>query len=106
MSKFNYIDKINEVSFYIEGWKSYITVQYRLHMISKKTYLMWKVKGTEKIFEIDLLIVNEKHGHNYEEHFKLTLTKLREDLVEWKNQNFPDAFMKKYWDIYKNLIYY
>lgn len=101
---FNYIKDTHESSFYLDNWKSYITIQYGLHKISEKTFLVWKIKGTDKVFQIDLLIINEKHGHNYDDHFKLTLEKLREDLLLWKKENFPEDYMKKYWEIYKNLI--
>ena len=104
MFSLKFVDKVKESKFYLDGWKSYLTVQYGLSMISNKSFLVWQVKGTGKVFSVDLLTVNTHHDANYEEHFKLVLDKFRSDLIEWNKEGLTEPWFKKYWNDFKDLI--
>ena len=78
----------------IEGWNTVI-IDYGIQYISNTSYLQWKVQGTSNVFKIPTRTVYEHHGLKYSEHFELTLTKFREDYIEWAKADFNEECMKK-----------
>lgn len=88
----------------IPGWKQ-LKIQYAIQkMISGKPHIIWNVIGTNHVFRIPLMVITEHHGGNYEDHFKLTLQKFREDYLDWYSKKFPEPWMRNYWD-FSNFIY-
>jgi hypothetical protein len=87
----------------IEGW-NHVTIEYGLKAYSGISLLYWKVSGTEHIFQIQYQIVLQQHGGQLKEHFELVLKVFREDYKKWESQNFPEEWMKKYQQMFQELI--
>jgi hypothetical protein len=95
------LDKSVEV--HPKGWRE-VTILYSTEIHGGVSYLCWKVKDTEHVFRIHSTVIYEKHGLNYSDHFLVTLEVFREDFLEWKNQGFPEDWMKRYHRIFHTLI--
>lgn len=93
----------NEIKMIVPGWKSLI-IEYSTEIVDGISYLCWRIKGTEHVFRIQTAIVYQNHGINFEEHFRVTLIKFREDYIQWKNEDFTLDWMKRYERIFKNYI--
>lgn len=96
---------ISDISFYLEGWRSFLTVQYGYYQVSMATYLLWNVRGTTHTFSIELREVIKHHGSNYVDHFKQTLTVFRDDLLSWMKTGKPE-YMEKYKHDFSYMILY
>lgn len=97
----NSLDKVLEVE--VEGWKP-LTVNYSLASKSGISWLYWKISGTDHVFQIQYQIVIQHHGGILKDHFELVLKTFREDYKGWEKQNFPEEWMKKYQDMFQELI--
>ena len=86
-------DIANKTIICIDGWNE-LNIEY---VILEPSYLVWKIKGTSKIFSIDYNFVMKKHS-KIEEHFELLLKALREDILDWKQEGFKEPWMKIYKD--------
>lgn len=87
-----------KVNLNIDGWKD-LDVEY----VEFSQYLLWRIVGTTKIFNILYSTVISKHS-KIEQHFKLVLDCLRVDILEWKNNNFCEEWMKIYKDEFLQLL--
>ena len=105
MIDFQLIHNKKEISFRLDGWRTYLTIEYGNYKISEQVYLVWKIKYTSHIFNIPLRYIFEQHKGNYKEHFQLVLTKFREDLIQWNELKLQEDWMKKYWNEFGELIY-
>lgn len=88
----------------IEGWKP-LTVQFGYNINTPRhTFLVWRVVGTEHFFTIPLKDVTSRHRSKYEEHFEMTLIKLREDILEWRTEGLPEDWMVNYNNQYSKYL--
>lgn len=95
------LDKTIELE--ISGWEK-LTIMYSIEIYAGISYLCWKVQNTDQVFKVQSTIVYENHGLNYSDHFSLTLSKFREDYLEWETTNFPEDWMKRYQRMFQHLI--
>lgn len=95
------LDKTVDVE--LPGWAK-LKIEYSIEHHNGISYLCWRVQNTEQIFRVQTSIVYEKHGLEYSEHFVLTLTKFREDYLDWEAQEFPEDWMKRYNRMFQYLI--
>ncbi len=100
---FDLATNVDQSSFYLDGWRSVIYIKYGYYQVSKEIYLLWNLYSTTHVFGVDLKTVTAHHGSNYDEHFKLTLKKFREDLLDWKKTGKP-TYMEGYWKEFGDLI--
>ena len=96
------LDKTVEIE--VEGWATKLTINYSIDFLAGISYLCWKIQNTEQVFRIQAVTVYENHGLNYSDHFSLTLTKFREDFLDWEAQEFPEDWMKRYQSMFSRLI--
>jgi hypothetical protein len=96
------LDKTVELE--VEGWANKLKINYSVDIHAGVSYLCWKIQGTEQVFRIQASIVYENHGLDYLSHFSLTLSKFREDYIEWEAQDHPEDWMKRYQRIFGHLI--
>lgn len=96
-------EDIKEIKLSVDGWLPLI-INYGLFKISEKIYLLWNVVGSEHTFGVSLQLVMQQHGEKYDEHFKLTLKKFKEDLLEWAKEGLPEDWMKNYYKQFSDLL--
>lgn len=103
---FEKIDDIKEINIQPKGWRE-ITIEYGLkkYGVSNSLLFSWKVKGTDLIFSAPLSQVYEDCQGNYEEHFCKVLELFWQDYVTWKNQGFPEPWMRKHKKQFSKLIF-
>jgi hypothetical protein len=87
----------------VPGWKN-LCVEYTFRAYSGISWLLWKVSGTDHIFQIQHQIVLAKHGADVKDHFILALETFREDYLTWKEEQFSEPWMQKYQMMFSNLI--
>lgn len=92
------------VSVNAPGWSNSVVIHYSVELYSNVSYLCWTIENTGHIFKIPSSIVYENHGIKYSEHFLATMKVFREDFFMWKEQGFPEDWMKRYEKLYQNLI--
>lgn len=120
--KFKLLPNRKVVYIYVDGFKNPLEVEYAFYFLAiNYPFLVWRVIDTQHIFSIDLKIVIKNHNEKYEEHFKLVLSKLRNDIIDWikelrlkYNIRYPDEVFDlidkddwrlKYYLIFKNYLY-
>ena len=91
-----------KTSFFLAGWSGLIKIEYGFY----RSDLIWRVKNTNHIFQIDLRTIIEHHNYDYDAHFKLVLNKFREDFISWVNEGLNEKWMENYFHQFKNLIIY
>lgn len=99
------IKKTEQEIFYLEGWRSVVIVNFGYLLSSKEVFLLWNVDGTSHTFGIELKIVTKHHGAKFIDHFKKTLKKFREDLIDWSKTGKPE-YMEKYNKEFGDMITY
>ena len=98
-----HIEFTKQTELKLSGWEK-IKVVYTFHTYSGVSWLLWKVLGTDHVFQIPYSDVIMNHGTELEEHFSLTLKVFREDFLEWRSLDFSEPWMKKYRDMFEKLI--
>jgi hypothetical protein len=87
----------------IPGWEK-ICVEYTYRAYSGISWLLWKVSGTDHIFQIQHQMILTRHGADIKEHFTLALEVFREDYLSWGEEGFPETWMQKYKTMFNSLI--
>ena len=88
---------INTLKLNIDGWIT-VNIKYGFYRHNNENYLLWQVIGTSHTFRCSLKIITTNHGHDYKEHFRLTLLNLKKDLKEWYQLGLPEDWMKNYYN--------
>ena len=89
----------------LEGWITPLIILYGYFYEAQKwPNVIWRVQGTEHVFSIDLRTITQHHGLKFEDHFKLTLTTFREDLIEWIKSGLTEEWMIKYYNQFNRFI--
>lgn len=101
---FSKLEGLKSENVRIPNWIYPLRITYGLLKLSFGKFLVWKVNGTDKVFRVELKLVTAKHSSNYTDHFILTLTEMRKDIIEWINQGLPEEYMKYYYKQYKDMI--
>jgi hypothetical protein len=94
-------DKKTELT--VSGWNN-VCIEYTFRVYSGISWLLWRIAGTEHVFQIQHHILLTQHGTEINEHFILVLNTFREDYLKWKSEDFPEEWMKRYQSMFKNLI--
>jgi hypothetical protein len=100
------IDKIQldkNLELEVEGWVP-ITIEYTTKVFSGISWLYWKVSGTSHVFKIQNQLVIMNHKGDLKEHFELVLKTFRQDYKDWEQTNFSEDWMKKYQQMFHQLI--
>ena len=87
----------------IPGWKK-IKIFYGFSVSSGITILHWKIENTDHIFTVPHHILILQNEENLSDHFVKTLKVFRNDFLEWKKEGFPLDWMKKYENMFNDLI--
>jgi hypothetical protein len=103
---FKFFVNYQRIEISINGWYNPLLIEHGLTKISEQVYLNWRVIGTEHIFRVPLKVVTSKHGSKYEDHFKITLIKFKEDLIQWYNEGLPEDWMREYFRQFRALIHF
>jgi|688.fasta_scaffold165048_3 hypothetical protein len=87
----------------VPGWEN-LCVEYVYRAYSGISWLLWKVSGTDHVFQIQHQTILTHHGVDIKEHFSLTLETFRKDYLDWKAEEFPEEWMKKYQKMFEKMI--
>ena len=97
------VDLDKKIDAEIPGWEKLI-IEYGFRAYSGISWLIWRVSGTEHLFQIQHQVVITRHGVDLLDHFILTLQTFREDYKEWERDGFSEEWMKKYHQQFNKLI--
>lgn len=86
-----------------EGWYP-LDIEYSYNFTAGVEMLMWQVVGTEHVFKIDALLIDEIHGENFKEHFVKALETLAKHYNNWQEFGYPEEWKAKYKKIFGERI--